>query len=72
MIKHYITKYREDGKLYVEAWLQLNILGINYCFSKKKMEIIPEKIVIKQEKEQEEKTESRFKTVRKRNKGKRR
>lgn len=39
MIKHYITKYRENNKLYVESWLQLNILGKCYCFSKKRMEI---------------------------------
>lgn len=38
-MKHYITKYTEDGKLYVESWLQINIFGKAFCFSKKKIEI---------------------------------
>ena len=39
MIKHHLTKYRENGKLWVESWLQINLFGSCYCFSKKKMEI---------------------------------
>lgn len=39
MIKHYITKYEEDGKTYVESWLQLNLFGKAYCFSKRRIEI---------------------------------
>lgn len=39
MFKHHITKYRADGKTYVESWLQLNLFGKAYCFSKKKIEL---------------------------------
>lgn len=39
MIKHYITKYWTDGKHYAEAWLQLNLFGKCFCFSKRKMEL---------------------------------
>lgn len=39
MIKHYITKYEEDGKIYVESWLQINLFGKTYCFSRKRLEI---------------------------------
>lgn len=39
MIKHYITKYKENGKRYAEAWLQINLFGKSYCFYKKKIEI---------------------------------
>lgn len=39
MIKHYITKYTEDGIKYVEAWIQINFLGKSLCLSKKKIEI---------------------------------
>jgi len=38
-MKHYITKYRENGKRYAESWMQINILGWAFCFSKKKIEI---------------------------------
>lgn len=37
MIKHYITKYEENGNLYAESWLQLNLFGKSYCFSRKKI-----------------------------------
>lgn len=37
MIKHYITKYEESGILYAEAWMQLNLFGKCFCFSKKKI-----------------------------------
>ena len=39
MIKHYITKYTENGKRYAESWLQINLFGNCYCFSKKRIEI---------------------------------
>ena len=39
MIEHYITKYEEDGKLYAEAWIQINIFGRCYCISRKRLEI---------------------------------
>lgn len=39
-MKHYITKYLTDeGKLIVVAWLQINLLGRSYCFSKKELVI---------------------------------
>lgn len=38
-MKHYITKYEENGKMYAEAWLQVNFLHLCFCFSKKKIEI---------------------------------
>lgn len=39
MIKHYITKYKENGKIYVESWLQIDILSKSICFSKRIVEI---------------------------------
>ena len=33
MVKHYITKYTENGILYAESWLQINV------FSKRKIAI---------------------------------
>ena len=39
MIKHYITKYKEDGKRYAESWIQLNIFGLTRCYSKKRIEL---------------------------------
>lgn len=36
---HYITKYYEDGKKYVESWIQLNLLGMAFCFSRRKIEL---------------------------------
>lgn len=50
MIKHYITKYEEDGKLYAEAWVQINVFGRCYCISRKRTEIMRERTgVIKKE-----------------------
>lgn len=43
MIKHYITNYEEKGRLYAEAWLQINVFHYCYCFSKKKI-ALPSKI----------------------------
>lgn len=39
MIHHYITKYEENGKKYAEAWIQIDILGIAFCFLKRKIAI---------------------------------
>lgn len=41
MIHHYITRYTEGGKQYVEAWLQINVFGLSWCFSQRKIEIEP-------------------------------
>lgn len=38
-MKHYITKYEENGKKYAEAWVQINILGKCFCIWKKKINI---------------------------------
>jgi len=34
-MKHYITKYVEDGKQVIMSWLQINLFGKCYCFSKR-------------------------------------
>lgn len=39
MLHHYITKYTEKGKRYAEAWMQLDILGFSFCFSRRKTEV---------------------------------
>lgn len=39
MIHHYLTKYRENGKLKAEAWIQVNLFGWCFCFSKRQIEI---------------------------------
>lgn len=39
MFKHYITKYTADNKRFAESWLQLNIFGKCFCFSKKRIEL---------------------------------
>lgn len=38
--KHYLTVYEENSKLYAESWLQLDMFGRSYCFSKNKKEIM--------------------------------
>ena len=38
-MKRYITKYTEDGKLYAEAWDQINIFGKAYTFHRRRIEI---------------------------------
>lgn len=37
MVKHYITKYKENEKRYAESWIQINIFGKAFCMSKKKI-----------------------------------
>lgn len=39
MIHHYLTTYYEDGKRYAETWMQFNIFGLCFCFSKRRKEI---------------------------------
>lgn len=36
---HYITKYMENGKWYAESWIQLNLLGWTFCFSRRKIQL---------------------------------
>jgi hypothetical protein len=38
-MKHYITKYEENGKHYAESWMQINMFGKCFCFSKRTIEI---------------------------------
>lgn len=38
-MKRYITKYTENGKLYAEAWDQINIFGKAYTFHRRRIEI---------------------------------
>ncbi|CZQ83878.1 Hypothetical protein Tpal_498 [Trichococcus palustris] len=38
-MKHFITKYAEDGKRFAESWLQIDAFGRSFCFNKKKIEI---------------------------------
>ena len=35
----YLTKYKENGERYAESWLQLNLFGRVYCFSRRKLVI---------------------------------
>ena len=39
MIHHYITKYIENEKMYVEAWIQIDIFGQCICFSNRRIEV---------------------------------
>ena len=39
MIRHYITKYEENGQRYAEAWIQVNVFGKCFCFSKRKIKL---------------------------------
>lgn len=36
---HYITKYTENGAMYVESWIQLNLFGKSFCFWRKRIKI---------------------------------
>lgn len=38
-MKHYLTKYNENGKRYAESWLQINLFGKAICFWRKRIEI---------------------------------
>ena len=39
MLKHHLTQYTTDGRKFVTSWLQLNIFGKCYCFSKRTIKI---------------------------------
>lgn len=39
MIKHYITKYRENNQRYAESWIQINLFNKSFCISKKRIKI---------------------------------
>jgi len=38
-MRHYITKYKEHGVQYAEAWIQINLFGKCFCFSRKKIKV---------------------------------
>lgn len=38
-MKHYITKYEEEDKLYAESWFQVNLFGKCICLWRKRIEI---------------------------------
>lgn len=38
-MRHYITKYEENGINYAEAWTQINWFGRCFCFWKRRIEI---------------------------------
>ena len=37
--KHFLTVYEENSRLYAESWLQLDVFGRSYCFSKNKRKL---------------------------------
>ena len=39
LLHHYITRYEEGGRQYVEAWLQINLLGKCWCFSRRRVDV---------------------------------
>lgn len=38
-MKHYITKYVQDGVRYAESWMQINLFNKTFCFSKRRIAI---------------------------------
>lgn len=36
---HYLTKYMENGQMWAEAWMQINLFGLCFCFLKRKIKI---------------------------------
>ena len=39
MLHHYLTKYITDGKKYAASWIQVNLFGRAWCFSKRVEEL---------------------------------
>lgn len=35
MLHHYITKYKENGRYYAEAWFQIDVFGKSFLLIKK-------------------------------------
>lgn len=56
MLHHYITKYWDvdENALYVEAWLQFNILDYCFCFSRRRKKITAEALHLGDDVEEEE------------------
>ena len=38
-LRHYMTKYEEGDRLWVESWIQVNAFGRCWCFSRRKLQI---------------------------------
>ena len=38
-LRHYMTKYEEDGVLWVESWIQVNAFGRCWCLSRRRLQI---------------------------------
>ena len=38
-LRHYMTKYEEDGALWVESWIQVTVFGRCWCLSRKRLQI---------------------------------
>ena len=38
-MKHYITKYIQNGVRYAESWMQINLFGKCFYFSKRRITI---------------------------------
>lgn len=36
---HYLTRYKENGQMYAEAWIQINVLGHSFCLWRKRIPI---------------------------------
>lgn len=36
---HYLTVYTEEGIRYAESWLQINLFGRSFCFSKQRYKV---------------------------------
>lgn len=39
MIKHYITKFEENGQEKVTAWSQINLFGKAFCWNIREVEV---------------------------------
>jgi len=39
MLKHYITKYWENGERFAESWIQIEFMGMCHCVAKRRIKI---------------------------------
>lgn len=39
MFRHHMTKYSTENGRFIVSWLQINILGFCWCFSKRQTEL---------------------------------
>ena len=38
-LRHYMTKYEEDGAVWVESWIQVTAFGRCWCLSRKRLQL---------------------------------